>query len=215
MLCEEWQIDDEVLGDVERLRHLTNTPTSEELIKLTSEQAMKAANKHTIQLSLVQSLDQPDYCRIEAKIPMHDITFDQLFNGNEGYRAQYYISVGEGATFNNKIVTALIPSILASCKAKTFYDKRDFIKKSLSGSYSKIWVVGDGKAFLNSPAAISIERWSAYWENNQNAFGLRLPLPMSPQLDLKGTFLKEETGEEWVYEGKRERDEDIHNTGWT
>jgi hypothetical protein len=42
-----------------------------------------------------------------------------------------------------------------------------------------------------------------------------LPCPPPPQLDLKGTFVRVETDEEWVYEGKKDRDEEIFDKGWT
>jgi hypothetical protein len=212
--AEDWLIDEALLTDAARKDHLIDVPAPTELIGLVSEAAASGARGDGIHLFLVQAVDEPDYVRIEAKIALPNLLFDRLFNGRSGYRAHYYASSAKGAAFNRSIVDSLIPAVLEACRCSMLEPKADVIKRSLSGRYSKIWVVGDGEAFLASPAALKPERWAAYWHEKEKAFGLRLPCPAAPQLDLKGTFVELETGNEWVAEEKRDRDEEIFKKGW-
>ncbi len=211
---EEWVLDDQLIG-AGRKAHLLAAPLPYDLIASVSETAVTAGRGGRIQLVLVQSVDEPEYLRAEAKIPIPPELFDSLLNGRSGYRAHYYASPERGADFNRSIVNALRLLFSKAATASYLGDQQETIGQSLRGGYSKIWVVGDGAAFLNSPAALKPARWAAHWRGNGNAFGLRLPCPAPPQIDLKGTFVRPETNEEWVYEGKLDRDKDIHNTGWT
>jgi len=207
----DWIIDDALLHDRPRIVRLMDVPSATDLISLVSEAAKDAARGARIHTALIQSEDQPEYFRGEAKIPLPEPLFDQLFNGRSGYRAQYYLSAAQGAAFNRMIVDALAPAALDASGANI----RNAIARSLAGRYSKIWVIGDGAAFLDSPAALQPARWKAYWQAEATALGLRLPCPPPPQLDLKGTFVNFETDEEWVYEGKKDRDEEIFKKGWS
>lgn len=199
---------------MERRRRLIQVPSSAEVMRRLVDEAASAAKSALFQPTWKPADDQPGYYRVEAKIPLADETFDQLFNGRSGYRASYYLSPTRGAAFNQAIVRSLVPAILRA-SAGFAPDKIKLIERSLIGRYSKIWVVGDGQVFLDSPPALIPERWAAYWKGKDSALGLRLPLPPAPQLDLKGTFIDPATGAEWVYEGKLDRDNDIHRSGWT
>src|SRR5262245_50091982 len=53
------------------------------------------------------------------------------------------------------------------------------IARSLAGRDSKIWVIGAGAAFLDSPAALRPARWKNYWQAEAIALGLRLSCPQS------------------------------------
>jgi len=134
-----------------------------DLISLVSEAAKDAAHGERIHTALIQSEDQPEYFRGEAKIPLPEPLFDQLFNGRSGYRAQYYLSAAQGAAFNRMIVDALTPTALNACRCRPLANVRNVIARCLAGRYSKIWVIGDGAAFLNSPAALRPARWKDYW----------------------------------------------------
>jgi hypothetical protein len=208
---EEWIIDETLLRDGPRKTRLIDVPPPLDLIREVSREAARAPG---IRLALVQSAEQPSYFRVEAQIRLPDPLFDQLFNGRSGYRAQYYISAAKGAALNRRIVDALTPTILDGCRCKIFVGEADAIRRSLAGRYSKIWAVGDGCVFLNSPSALRPERWKSYWEGNDSELGLKLPLPSAPQLDLKGSFVRLETDEDWVPVEKADRDGDIHRTGW-
>jgi hypothetical protein len=212
---DEWAIDELLLCDPGRIARLLDAPSPAKLITSTADAAMRAAVPGGTLLAFVQCLDNPEYVRLEARIPIPSDLFDSLFNGRTGYRAHYYASPVEGAAFNRKIVDTLIPAVLEACRSLIFKKNVQAIEQSLSGSYSKIWVVGDAEAFLDSPAALKPPRWRAYWQGREKAFGLRLPCPPPPQIDLKGTFVKPGSDEQWVYEGKKDRDEQIFQKGWT
>jgi hypothetical protein len=208
---EEWIIDETLLRDGPRKTLLIDVPPPLDLIREVSQEAARAPG---IRLALVQSAEQPSYFRVEAQIRLPDPLFDQLFNGRSGYRAQYYISTAKGAAFNRRIVDALAPTILDGCRCKIFVGEADAVRRSLAGRYSKIWAAGDGCVFRNSDSALRPERWKSYWEGKDSELGLKLPLPRPPQLDVKGSFVRLETDEDWVPVEKADRDGDIHRTGW-
>lgn len=212
---EEWLVNEELIG--ERKERLLTVPTAGKLLECITNEAHEAASTYEIQISLIQASDKPGYYRVEAKIPVSEILWDQFFNGRTGYRARYYISATQGSAFNRAIIEALTPSVLHACRNHTLRDDGDLIRKSLEGKYSKVWVVGDGQAFLDSLAALKIPRWVSYWRDRDrdSKLGLRVPLPSAPQLDLKGTFIKPETGEQWVDPIKFDRSDDIYSKGWT
>lgn len=199
-----------------RRQRLIDIPSSVDLVRLVSTEAMSAAKSAMLRPCLRQAEDRPGYFRAEVQVPLPEELFDQLFNGRSGYRANYYLSPQQGAAFNRAMVTSITPAILEACTTAGF-DPEDveFTRLSLHGQYSKIWIVGDGQAFLASPAALIPERWASYWQGKDSSLGLRLPLPSIPQLDVKGTFIHPATKDAWVYEAKLHRDDDIHRTGWT
>jgi hypothetical protein len=203
--ADDWVIDAHILQDRSRRAQLIDVPSAADLIRLVAEAAADVDRMARMRMALIQSEDQPHYFRFEAKIPIPQLLFDQLFNGRSGYRAQYYISAAQGAAFNRKIVDALAPAALDACRCRIFTEARSAIARSLAGTYSKIWVVGNGAAFLEAPPALMPARWKHYWEGNEKSLGLRLPCPPPPQLDLKGTFVRVETDEEWVYEERKIR----------
>ena len=83
------------------------------------------------------------------------------------------------------------------------------------GSWSKVWVVGDGAAFDDAPAALEAPRWVNYWKAKDSDRGLRIPAPPRPQLDLKGTFIRFSDRDEWVDPLKVCRSVDIYRSGWS
>ena len=206
---EEWILTFDIPED--RRHRLIEVPSSTDLIRRVAVEAMSAATSSMMpRPALIHAVEQPGCYRAEAKIPVTDEAFDQLFNGRSGYRANYYLSPELGASFNRAIVASLIPAILHASS-----DQQQFIEQSLRGQYSKNWVAGDGQAFLNTPAALQPERWRIYWEGRPSALVLRLPLPPRPQIDVKGTFVHSANYYEWAPEIKKGRDEDIHEKGWT
>jgi hypothetical protein len=207
--AEEWVITFEIPED--RRRRLIEVPSATDLIKRVAEEAMSAATSSGMpRPTLIPAIEQPGCYRAEAKIPVTDEAFDQLFNGRSGYRANYYLSPEGGASFNRTIVDSLIPAILHASESDG-----QFFEQSLRGQYSKIWVVGDGRAFLDAPPALLPERWRIYWEGKESALGLRLPLPPHPQIDVKGTFIHSASHYEWLPDVKKGRNNDIHEKGWT
>ena len=205
--AQDWIITPEI--PEERRRRLIDVPPSADLIKRIAEEAMGAAKSSRIpNPTHIQADEQPGYYRAQARIPVTDEAFDQLFNGRSGYRANYYLSPEQGATFNRALVDCLIPAILHACSRD-----QELIDRSLRGRYSKIWVAGDGKSFWDCPPALVPERWVTYWRRKSSDTCLRMPLPRPPQIDVKGTFINPTTGQEWLPKIKEDRDKDIHLKG--
>jgi hypothetical protein len=82
-----------------------------------------------------------------ATFPLARDTFDALFNGRSGYRAQYYLSCEDGIQFNSEIIRALTKP-LALTYQKVPAEEFAVLERSFVGPYSKIWVLGDRAPFL-------------------------------------------------------------------
>jgi hypothetical protein len=155
---------------------------------------------------------------LESTIPLTVDTFDLLFNGRMGYRAQYYRSVEDGRVFNRRLVNALTPMIRSAliveqCSLPAEWSQ---VELSLKGPHSKVWVAGDWAAFIHESEVFKPARWVTYWSRCQDKpLGLAAPLPGEPALDLKGTFICKETGRPWLPESKKDRDQKIYSSGWT
>lgn len=88
---------------------------------------------------------------------------------------------------------------------------RDF-SPSLGGGSSKIWIPKDEERLKAAPIALRPPRWREYWQDSEHAWGLRLPLPSSPEIDLKGSFIRLGSNEEYLT--KPDRDLHMHQEGW-
>src|SRR5687768_13604962 len=125
---EEWAIADLLLSDPSRVGRLLHGPSPTELIASVADGAMLAAVPGGMLLSFVQCRDNPEYARLEARIPVPSELFDSLFNGRTGYRAHYYASSERGAAFNRNLVDMLIPAVLRACRSSVFKASVEAIK---------------------------------------------------------------------------------------
>lgn len=112
---ETWIISD-VLGD--RKLRLVYVPQPKDLLERVIKEAALAAQSGSIRLEWHPSRERAEYFRLVAQIPVTEITFDQLFNGRSGYRAQYYLSPEEGVLYNRDIINGLV-SVLESANRQT------------------------------------------------------------------------------------------------
>jgi hypothetical protein len=200
-----WRLDD--LGDPERMRRLLNPPSCLELLNVLVAEATQAAQDCRISLDARWDwcISRPEFGRrVHATIPVSQMLFEQLFNGRSGYRAQYCLSVKEGRRYNRAIVDALVPA-LQHAHASLGDTELQWceVERSLTGRYSKIWVADDEEHFQNAPAALDVPGWRRW--------GRRVPLPSSPRVDVKGTFIR--PGSLGEFTTKPHRDEDLHRDG--
>jgi hypothetical protein len=77
------------------------------------------------------------------------------------------------------------------------------VEQSLTGGYSKIWIADDDEHFAHAPIALRVPGWEKW--------GLRIPLPSSPKVDVKGTFIR--PGSRGEFTTKPYRDYDLHRVG--
>lgn len=150
------------------------------------------------------------YSRAIVVIPLARDTFDDLINGRGGYRAQYYLSVSDGQHFNRMLVDALCDA------AKRIFEREPkspgwlSVERSLMGTYSKVWVNGDSKPFLDAPEGEFAPR---QWAYRTHTVWLKAPLPQQPAIDLKGTWLADKDQSHQLDDWKANRDEVLHESG--
>jgi hypothetical protein len=204
--------------DRERRSRLLASMSPEKLLEQVDADANRAIADNTVCVHWREANNEKGYWRLDSTVPLAADTFDLLFNGRMGYRAQYYRSLDEGRTFNRSLVDRLALAIKATLR----HGRRSFpatwtqVEQSLKGPHSKLWVAGDWAAFIREPQVLKPARWVAYWSRCQDhALGLAAPLPDKPVLELKGTFICLKTGELWLPESKKDRDQQIHCSGWT
>lgn len=215
MAADDWNLKE--MTDAARRCRLLGSVSPEELLERVKTEAKEAAAGNLVCVYWREAKEQKGHWRVESTVPLTSATFDLLFNGRMGYRAQYYRSLDDGRAFNRSLVDRLTPVIKAAlrCGRCTFLGRMEQIELSLKEPHSKVWVAGDWAAFIREPEVLKPIRWAHYWSRCQDkALGLTTPLPDTPELDLKGTFICEKTGKPWLPESKKDRDRKIHRSGW-
>lgn len=209
---EEWDLA--ALADEGRRAGLLNPPSPRELIEAVGKDAENSAGQGKVYLTWEPAIDQDaptDIARLWARIPITEITFDQLFNGRGGYRAQYYLSPRQGLIFNRAIVDSLIPAVKHAYAVAPLAVPFELVDQSIREAHSKIWIFKDQEAFDEAPENILNP---PRWVDNRATRGRRIPLPAHFSIDLKGTFINPKTGRSWVHEYKLDRAEDLHARGF-
>lgn len=204
-----WCLSD-ALG--ERKRRLLDVPPPQDLLQHTIAQAGEASQKGLIQLMWQESVESPEYFRLVTQVPLSETTFDQMFNGRSGYRAQYYISPEEGVLFNRDILDGLIPVFEKTNRMQPQNTGFRLMEKSLRAPHSKIWIFEEKAAFDNATQdTLNPPRW-VY---NGATRGRKAPLPNHFMIDVKGSFINPGTNDLFVDELKLYRACDLFNMGYT
>ncbi|MDD1532715.1 hypothetical protein C7U89_01480 [Bradyrhizobium sp. WBOS4] len=167
-----------------------------------------SANLVEFQWQLAEDTEAPpDTHRIVCQIPLPEPSFDQLFNGRCGYRAQYYLSPEEGEAFNRRIIDVLEQMLVVPASARLGVPQ-PAIQRSFKGGYSKIWAFDERRVFDEAaPGMLMPPRWRSY-------AGRGTRLPLASRLDVKGTFIQPD-GTDWVDPLKLTRASDLHERGYT
>lgn len=200
----EWDLSG--MRDRDRALRLLNPPLPEELIEATAREALELI-EHPRALWEWEPGKQMKGCfRAHAVIPIRTATFDALFNGRSGYRAQYYLSQNEGRQYNACLVNALVPAI------RQIYDRRprppgwSDLRHSLAGPWSKVWVFGDSDPFADAADGEFLPR---RWVGRAPTIWIRAPQPDDPALDVKGTWVFSQDGTYKQDPDKKDRDHQI------
>jgi hypothetical protein len=200
--AHEWGLQG--MRDESRRARLLNPPSPEELITIVAREAMEAALARRFDVRCQDGDNMKGCARARAAIPLCVPTFDLLFNGRSGYRAQYYLSESEGIEFNRLITTALCETARVAHDATPDARGWTFVEKSLQGSWTKIWVHGDRKPICGvDPNEFRPARWA---RDYPYVIWVRAPLPDAPALDLIGSWVEDETGsirQDIVWKGDR------------
>lgn len=204
-----WQVT-AALGD--RQSRLLSPPTPMSLVATIATEAAAAAEIGAIRCDWKASCVFPGYFRSVAVVPLSAETFDCLFNGRSGYRAQYYLSPEEGVLFNRDILAALETSLETAFSRADLNIPWSLARTSFAGPHSKLWVFDEVPAFdcaqadtLNPPR----------WVSNAAARGRKAPLPPDCALDVKGAFIHPTTLDLQVDELKADRACDLFRKGYT
>jgi hypothetical protein len=197
-----------------RRARLIDAIRPEGLLHCIAADAQAAAEHRAVPLCWQESTDEgrAGYFRLSAQVPLTESTFDQFFNGNSGYRAQYYLSPEEGILYNHDAIGALLPSIEASYQHQPLRVPLEFVQRSLQAPHAKIWVFNEIPAFDSAaPEGLNPPRWVKHNASR----GRRAPLPGHLMLDLKGAFINFATNDLYVCELKLDRATDLFRTGYT
>jgi hypothetical protein len=156
--------------------------------------------------------DMLGHHRAIAVFPLEQQTFDWLFNGRSGYRAQYYLSVEEGISFNRVLVDALLDAVRVAFDQAPPNRGFDLFQASMRGRGSKISL--SDAAFRE--ASLNELRPPIWVEKNRDpvCMGLRAPLPNEPCIDVKGGWLSDHDGREKEDPSKRYRHCDLAKSGF-
>lgn len=196
---------------LKRRDRLLDVPRPEELLEHAIAQAGEASRCGRIKPAWEPADERPGYFRLVAQIPLNETTFDQIFNGRSGYRAQYYLSPEEGILYNRDILHGLGPALETACTNQPLSVDSEDIEKSLQAPHSKIWVFEE-KAFGDAvPYALNPPRWV----DNCAECGRRAPLPSHCMIEVKGAFIRPGTSGLFVDDLKLDRACRLFNYGFT
>jgi hypothetical protein len=197
----EWDLSGMI--DRKRAGRLLDPPKGEDLITTVAVQAMEAAVEGRAAWSWQDGREMAGCGRAIISVPLETNTFDALFNGRSGYRAQYYLSCQEGIAFNAWLLSALQTPMRITC-GRAPIRLIPSLHRSFDGPYSKLWVHCDGEPFRAAPAG---EFKPKLWlKNNPVSLGLRAPLPTIPTIEIKGSWITDvemEYREDVTYKGDR------------
>ena len=209
----DWELSQ--LPDPERRQRLLNPPRASDLLMRLLEEAVQAATSGQIVLdeqNWQEAKDAPGYFRLTAPVPVSACTFDYLFNGRSGYRAQYYLSPEEGILYNRQIVDGLVPVTRTAYDRTPLHAPFDLVERSLRAPHAKIWVFQEREAFDDAlEETLNPPRWVEHGATR----GRRVPLPAHSTIDLKGAFIRPGTDDLFVDPLKLERPCDLHRKGYT
>lgn len=178
------------------------------------------------QVSLEQVSLKPSDLRVVLQFPVGEELYDQFFNANTGYRAQFRLDWQTGLAYNRSIVTEirsklvsfLSTKVLVRCLSSQFEDCGELtvlleqISQSLDPDLSKVWscgrlIVGDGTV-TQLPSGATGPRLRL---NEQNTWAALARDESGAWLDVKGAFL----GRDGPYQPKdpRERAKKLQANG--
>lgn len=206
---DEWQLSGVISSD--RRERLLNPPAPDALLERVFAEAAQSCLRGEGTAAWEPSEERAGYHRIKAEVAIQETTFDQLFNGRSGYRAQYYLSPEEGILYNRDVLEGLT-SCITELARKLVLSHPDRIRTSLLAPHSKIWVVNERQEFENAESGMILAR---RWVENKACLGCRAPLPRCPRVDVKGAFVDPHYSDVFVDDLKLDRAWDLHRKGFT
>jgi hypothetical protein len=206
-----WVVAD-VLPPARRTR-LMNPPACDDLLRRLIGEANAAALSGCIHLDWKECEDHPgEFAQVVARVPLTEETFDQLFNGRSGYRAQYYLSPEEGVLFNRDILEGLVTAVSDAYSRKRINVSFELIEKSMRAPHAKMWIFDECLAFDQAlPDTLNPPRWVS----NGATRGRKAPLPDHLTIEIKGSLIRCRGEGIYVNEMKLDRPLDLFSKGYT
>jgi hypothetical protein len=205
----EWDLSG--MLDRSRAARLMAPPSGNDLINNVATEARKAALEGRASWCWQDGREMAKCCRTIASFPLGHETFDVLFNGRSGYRAQYYLSCIEGIAFNAALVSALLESLNIACE-RSCPGQVPASRWSFDGPESKAWVLGDSAPFIDArEGEFSPKRWvDRYLAPSP---WLRAPRPDKPGIEVKGSWVSNLDGKYRTDPDKADRHYTMHERG--
>jgi hypothetical protein len=219
MDINKWEFA-ESLGD--RKTNLLNPPNFETII-VSIQNEMKILCCHDQECRDDNRFSRAIYC-----LKISEPLFDLFFNSKHGYRAWYYCSPHFGLKINERLITTLLPFLLASDQTKEA-EKNGFSKakasESLKSFSAKAWLTEIGKEIDNNCAGCTGE-WGYPQDDNAEIFNDRWDktnaqkakcgrkAPYLTKIRIFGAFLNSKH-DEFIPADKRYRAKEIHEFGWS
>jgi hypothetical protein len=205
----EWDLSG--MRDRSRAARLMAPPNGDDLINVVATEARNAALQGQASWRWQDGREMAGCGRAIASFPLHTETFDTLFNGRSGYRAQYYLSCIEGIAFNAAFVGALLASLNIACE-RTSPDQLPASRWSFEGPESKAWVLGDSAPFAaGRDGEFSPRRWID--RSSAPSPWLRAPYPDKPGIEVKGTWVSNIDQKYMTDPDKADRHYTMHERG--
>jgi hypothetical protein len=146
----EWDLSG--MRDRARAQRLLRPISPEAIIAQAASAALDPQVTSAASWRWQQGIDMAGCSRAIVVIPLTRDTYDDLFNGRCGYRAQYYRSVEEGKHFNRLLVEALCDAANRIFERNPKEPRWPILERSLMGEHSKVWPYGErSEAFVEAP----------------------------------------------------------------
>ena len=226
--------------DPNRADRLENAGTPDQLVETLKEELQTACKNDDFRVGAENKFEEN---RIIIQFKVKPETYDWFYNARTGYRAQFWISVENGISFNHNLVKELrdtflenIPSSMPARQIK-FIEQQEkdvgetilthqWIEYSLELKLSKVWICerlitpDNWSEEIHLAVLSAAERYLPKlhiprWKNKYSE-GLRAPYP-DPEyswLDVKGAFIRKNGGP-YQIKPPEERAKILYKTGWT
>lgn len=209
-LIKAWKYTDEV--SEERRERLASSGSFDELSAQVVDEAI---------VDRVKSCAGRDSGLTHCLQPVFFVTLattgDALFNGPYGYRAQYWVSPGNGLGANSELLRALAPKLLSALKASDDPDiEKVDVCASLRCPSAKIWPLESEMAstMINPSRALEISRWVTEADRGVELATWGIAAPDVSTFQVKGALM-DPYGHEVVPARKTHRHYDIFNYGFS
>ena len=142
------------------------------------------------------------------------VTGDALFNGPQGYRAQYWTDPWRGLEANALLLSALQPKLLAAVDTTDQPKLSEIdVSASLSAVSAKFWI-REARSTITKSRDLQVEPWLSAADNGIEKAISGLAAPQTSKYEVKGALL-DKHGNERVPARKIGRHHEIHRFGFS